>query len=118
MDYRTVTDTTSKQYELISQSTIKDGLLYIDDYVLVALGSYYREVGSRFFLTFESGEVLKVIKADEKANNDVVGGCYHESNNSMIEFIVDTDILPNELRLAGDMNNLFKGRVVKIEKEN
>lgn len=118
MDYQTVTDKTSKQYSLIQQSAIRDGLLYIDGYVLVALGSYYGDIGTKFILTFENGETLKVIKGDEKSNNHVVNGCYHKSNKSMIEFIVDTNTLSTELKVAGDLNELFKGKVVKIEKEN
>lgn len=118
MDYRTITDTTSKQYSLIQQSTIRNGLLYIDDYVLVALGSYYGDIGTKYLLTFESGETLKVIKADQKSDNHVINNCYHKSNKSMIEFIVDTNTLSIELKVAGDLNELFKGKVVKIEKEN
>lgn len=118
MDYRTITDTTSKQYSLIQQSTIRNGLLYIDDYVLVALGSYYADIGTKYLLTFESGETLKVIKGDEKSDNHVVNNCYHKSNKSMIEFIVDTNTLSTELKVAGDLNGLFEGKVVKIEKEN
>lgn len=118
MDYQTVTDTTSKQYSLIQQSIIKNGLLYVDEYALVALGSYYADIGTKYLLTFESGETLKVIKGDEKSDDHVVNGCYHKSNKSMIEFIVDTNTLSTELKIAGDLNGLFEGKVVKIEKEN
>ena len=122
MDYRTVTDTTSKQYAIISQSNIKeDGIIYYEDkYVLVALGSYYGDVGSKYKLTFENGKTIFVIKADQKSNAHVIDGCYHESNNSIVEFVVDTNKLQSIATKSGDVGLLseFKGKIIKIEKEN
>jgi len=129
MDYRAITDTSSKQYKFIQENmTVDDktGFLYDKDgFIGVALGSYYGEIGDRFYFTLDSGVVLPVIKIDSKADAHVVNGCAHAGDGSVIEFVIDREKADeffgqygNGLVLSGNYNNydLFHGEIVKVEK--
>lgn len=116
MDYRTVTDSTSKQYELLTQATAdENGLLYIDEHLCVALGSKYGKVGSRYLMNI-GGTWYKVIKADEKADCDTKGG-WMGKNGHILEMIVDTSRLPNDVKILGDCNLLVNGDIREVKKE-
>lgn len=126
MDYKCITDKSSAQYKLIYSDEIKvcnDGLLRDDKgYVGVALGSYYADkVGDRFIVTFEDGSKAKFIVLDMKADKDTNGGANHKIDNSMIEFVIDTNMAqqtyPEAIR-DGNFNstNEYDGNIVKIEK--
>lgn len=124
MDYRCITNTNSLQYKLIYGGDIvicSDGLLRSYDYVGVALGSRFGNIGDRYIITLEDGSTFKAIKLDEKANRDTVDGCHHSSDGSCIEFVIDTDKASQyypEAILMGDFNyiDMFNGKVTKIEK--
>lgn len=130
MDYRSTTVRNSRQYQFIHNNLTVDkttGFLYDEDgFIGVALGSYYGEIGDRFYFTLESGIVLPLVKCEEKAGGDTdINGCYHLSDNSVIEFVIDKDYalnyfgrLSNDYILNGNYNNydLFKGPIVKVEK--
>lgn len=129
MDYRAVTNTSSKQYWFIRNNmtvNTTNGFLYDDDgFIGVALGSFYGEIGSRYYFTLETGITLPVVKIDEKADKDTdINGCYHLSDGSVIEFVIDSDIANeyygyynNGLVLQGNFSNyeLYKGDIVKVE---
>lgn len=116
-----VTDTTSRQYALIQTlSNRGDGILIdTDNHVAVALGRYYGAIGSKYLVTLDNGKQFKVVKADGKDDKDVVNGCYHASNNSIMEFVIDTYTLNPYVLKMGDLNyqEEFKGIIVKIEEE-
>lgn len=130
MDYRMTTVVSSRQYQFIHNNLTVDkttGFLYdCDGFIAVALGSYYGEIGDRFYFTLESGVVLPLVKAEEKADVDTDSrGCYHTIDGSVIEFVIDDDYAKeyfssysNGLVLDGNYNNysLFSGSVVKVEK--
>lgn len=130
MDYRMTTVVNSRQYQFIHNYLNVDhntGFLYDDDgFIAVALGSYYGTIGDRFYFTLDSGIVLPLVKAEEKADVDTdVTGCYHLIDGSIIEFVIDADIAGqyfwdtgNGLVLNGNYNNywLFDGDIVKVEK--
>lgn len=118
MDFRTITDTTSKQYEIVNNSYIENGLLYYDGAICVALGSVYGEVGTIYRITLENGNQIKVIKADEKSDAHTYNGC-NNSNGSILELIVDTETMDPFVMQMGDYNHstLFNGNIVTIEKE-
>ncbi len=131
MDYRAITAKGSTQYRYIQANMTIDeatGFLVDDDgFIGVALGSYYGVIGDRYYITLESGVVLPVVKVEEKADGDTVGGCSHSSDGSVIEFVIDTDYAAdselfnrtgNGLINSGNYNNydLFKGEIVKVEK--
>ena len=98
-----------------------------DGFIGVALGSYYGVIGDRYYITLESGVVLPVVKVEEKADGDTIGGCSHSSDGSVIEFVIDTDYAAssdlfnrtgNGLINFGNYNNydLFRGEIAKVEK--
>ena len=128
MDYRLTSDPTSRQYWFIKDNlkVDKSGFLYDKDgFIAVALGSYFGSIGDRFYITLDTGIVLPLVKAEEKANKDVYNGCYHKHDGSVIEFVTDTDkagsyfgVYGNGLVLQGNYNNheLFSGEIIKVEK--
>lgn len=129
MDYRAITNTSSKQYWYIRNNmsiSSTNGFLYDKDgFIGVALGSFYGSIGSRYYFTLDSGVILPVVKIDEKADKDTdSNGCYHLSDGSVIEFVIDSDIANeyygyynNGLVLQGNFSNyeLYKGSIVKVE---
>lgn len=129
MDYRKITSKGSTQYKYIQDYMTVDeetGLLLDEDgFIGVALGSYYGSIGDRYYITLDSGVILPVVKIEEKANAETDNGCYHYSDNSVIEFVIDTDIAAeyfgragNNLIRSGNFNNddNFKGKITKVEK--
>lgn len=130
MDYRAITARNSAQYWFIhDQMTIDEqtGFLYDKDgFIGVALGSFYGNIGERYYFTLDSGIVLPLVKCESKADRDTDGtGCYHPADGSMIEFVIDKDCalnyfgrISNGYILNGNYNNysLFNGDVAKVEK--
>lgn len=130
MDYRATTARDSKQYWFIREELTVDtktGFLYDKDgFIGVALGSFYGEIGDRYYFTLDSGVVLPLVKCEEKADWDTdYSNCYHTNDNSVIEFVIDKNYaleyfgrLSNDYVLNGNYNNyhLFKGEIVKVEK--
>lgn len=124
MDYRTITDVTSKQYQLIYSDEIvvgEDGLLYNGDYIGCALASRFGKIGDKFIITLDTGTKIKIIKLDEKADVDVYNNCHHKNDDSVVEFVIDRDKFAANYPLAdamGDMNyaDKFSGNVIKVQK--
>ena len=130
MDYRMTTVVNSRQYQFIHNNLTVDentGFLYDEEgFIAVALGSYYGEIGDRFYFTLDSNIVLPLVKAEEKADEDTDStGCYHLIDSSIIEFVIDDDYAKNYfwsngngLVLNGNYNNfdLFSGEIIKVEK--
>lgn len=130
MDYRATTARNSRQYQFMHNEMTVDentGFLYDEDgFIGAALGSYYGEIGDRFYFTLESGVVLPIVKCEEKSDSDTDdSGCYHLSDNSVIEFVIDKDYaleyfgrLSNSYILNGNYNNysLFRGSISKVER--
>ncbi len=130
MDYRMTTLVSSRQYQFLNyECTVdkKTGFLYDKDgFIAVALGSYYGEIGDRFYFTLDSGIVLPLVKGEEKADEDTdYTGCYHTLDGSVIEFVIDDEYASdyfgtnsNGYVLDGNYNNysLFNGSIAKVEK--
>lgn len=130
MDYRATTARNSRQYQFMHNEMTVDentGFLYDEDgFIGAALGSYYGEIGDRFYFTLETGVVLPIVKCEEKSDSDTDdSGCYHLSDNSVIEFVIDRDYaleyfgrLSNSYVLNGNYNNysLFRGAISKVER--
>lgn len=124
MDYRTITDTTSKQHELQKQAdTNWCGMRIIDEKYCIAVGSYYSTtVGQAVDIIMENGNTIHCIVADLKQDihTDVTNS--QNPNGSVIEFLVDTDILHRQIQKAGDISyfdtvwkvNLFSGEINTI----
>ena len=119
MDFRAVTDTSSKQYALISKAKrCADGTLEIDGYKLVALGQSYGKVGDKFEITLED-RVVKVMIADSKQYVHTRSGAgYVGLDGHIIEAIVDTNKIDKTARVMGDMNYAdgWQGKVMKIRR--
>ena len=131
MDYRKITDTNSKQYQYIHNSgeiyVSEDGFLRTTDgldYIGVALGSYFGDIGDRFIFTLDTGIELRVVKVEAKADIHTDENNYqHAIDGSIIEFVVDPDkmdyaIHQNGYIYSGNFNNneWLKGNIIKIEK--
>lgn len=124
MDYKCITNKSSKQYKLIKDGVIKvseDGLLRNDKgSIAVALSSRYGSIGDELVLKFKDGKRVYVIKADEKQESQLVNNCYHP-DGSIIEILVDTNKIDkhyHEAKIMGDFDysDLFNGEIVDIEK--
>lgn len=126
MDYRTLTDTSSKQWEL-QQSAWTDwqGFRRIGDDYCVALGTYYGEIGDRFRVITDRGNSYTVIEADVKGNDAVFYNDYQswyhvcgDGRLNVVEFICDTDCLDSSAWTMGDCGVLdnIGGNVVSLER--
>ena len=70
MDYRTITDTSSPQYDLQQHAyTDSQGIRRVDGDVCVALGTAYADsCGERFEITLDSGNSFTAVVGDIKAD--------------------------------------------------
>lgn len=129
MDYRCITDKTSAQYELQQFAwTDEDGFRRIGDDYIVAMGTYYAEnVGCRFKITLDTDNEITVIIGDIKqdAHTDYFNQytpIYDENgiffSGNVLEFIVDTDVLPKVPRRLGTVSyfDYLKGNIKSIER--
>lgn len=128
MDYRAITSKSSAQYKYIQANMTVDeetGLL-MDEYgfIGVALGSYYGKIGDRYLFVLDNGTILPFVKVEEKADNDTTNGCYHDSDSSVIEFVLHKDLAAayfgktgNGLVSSGNLNNYdeFRGKIAEVQ---
>ena len=129
MDYRCITDKTSAQYELQQFAwTDEDGFRRIGDDYIVAMGTYYAEnVGDKFKITLDTDNEITVIIGDIKqdVHTDYFNQytpIYDENgiffSGNVLEFIVDTDVLPKVPRRLGTVSyfDYLKGNIKSIER--
>lgn len=124
MDYKCITNTKSPQYKLQQYAwTDEYGLRRLDDYYLVAMGSYYSStVGDCFKITLDTGETFDVMIGDCKADCDTDSEhMYHpmsDNRGNVIEFIVDTKSLPKDVKWMGTVSaiDIFEGNIESVEK--
>lgn len=119
-DYRCITDTSSPQYALQQKAWTDDyGLRRYESYYCVALGSAYgSEIGTKYLITLSSGAEIVAILADQKAGRDTVQGHTRDRSGAVIEFVVDTSMLPHEVRQSGSVSSIpgFDGDVKEIRR--
>ncbi len=126
MDYRMITARNSKQWRYIHESgniTIKDGFLWEDDFIGVALGSYFGPIGSKYSFHLDTGIVLHVVKVEAKADKHTNNGCEQRWDTSVIEFVIDSQAFTKEANgyvNHGNFNNSpqFRGNIVAIYKHD
>ena len=131
MSYKCITNKASEQYKLqLSAWTDDMGLRKVDDYYLVAMGTYYSDtIGDKFRITLEGDKTFDVmigdIKADIHTDNSNMYSPVYNSNGkfrsaNVIEFIIDTKSVDRKVKLMGDVSAYeeFKGNIVKIERIN
>lgn len=122
MDYRTITDKSSKQYKLQQDNNVYtdgEGFRKIEDKFIVAVGTYYGTVGTELLIELSSGTVFEAIIGDLKADKHTdKTNRQHKIDGSVVEFIVDTKKLHPMVRKMGDCSysklHNFKGNVVNI----
>lgn len=119
MDYRKITDKTSKQWNLQQLATTNEkGFRVFNGRYLVAVGTYYaNEVGKELKITLDNGFVFYAIVGDIKMDTHTdANNQYVPINGNIIEFIVDINKLDPTTKKLGDVSNLgFKGKIVRIE---
>lgn len=123
MDYKMITDKTSKQWQYINASgriKIENGYLMEGEYIGVALGSYFWEIGTKYIFTLDTGKQIKVVKIEEKADAHTNNGCQQKWDGSVIEFVIDSNAFEksaNGYVYNGNFNNneQFNGHIEKIE---
>lgn len=96
MDYRAITDTSSKQYKLQQDPYCvvneKGFLMYRDNWYVVAMGSYWGNIGDKFIVRLENGTLFSVIIGDYKSDRDTDKEHYaHRADGHVIEFLIDSD---------------------------
>ena len=129
MDYRCITNKASDQYKLQQSAWTDDmGLRRVDDYYLVAMGTYYSNtVGDKFRITLEGDKTFDVMIGDIKAdihtdNSNMYSPVYNENGTfksaNVVEFIIDIKSMDRKVKLMGDVSAYeeFKGNIVKIER--
>ena len=119
-DFRCITDTNSPQYALQQDAwTDMYGLRRVDGFYCIALGSAYgTEIGEKYIITLSTGYEFLAILADQKADRDTVDGHTRDRNGAVIEFIVDSNHLPAEVKSSGSVSSIpgFAGEVKEIRR--
>lgn len=130
MDYRTITDRTSPQYDFVRTWGWTDGEGFLrangerdlgisDDYYMIALGSYYgTEIGTKYKITTDAGNVFYGVLCDQKDDSHTNSTHQYAYNNDIIEFVVDTRCLRNDVRKMGSANVYMplNGSITSIER--
>lgn len=120
MDYRTLSDKTSLQYDLQQQAYTNSltGIRMINDRYLIAVGSYYTtEIGVYLDVILENGTVIQCVLGDVKNDNHTDLTNRQNSNGSVVEFIVDINTLNSVVKQQGDIsyvNEDFEGEIDSI----
>ncbi len=119
MDYRTITNMSSKQYSLQQLATTnEEGFRMFNGKYLVAVGTYYaKEVGKELRVTLEDGSTFYAMVGDIKMDTHTdANNQYIPTNGNIIEFIVDADKLdPLTKKLGNVSNSGFEGEIAMIE---
>lgn len=92
-----------------------------DDYYLIALGSYYgTQIGTKYRITTDTGNVFYGVLADQKANKDTNSTHQYARSKDVVEFLVYTPALLKNVKTMGSANVYMplNGRIAKIEKMN
>ena len=129
MSYKCITNKSSNQYKLQQKAyTDNMGLRKVDNYYLVAMGTYYSDtIGDKFRITLEGDKVFDVMIGDIKADihtdkNNMYSPVYNSNGTfksaNVIEFIIDTKSVDRKVKLMGDVSayDEFAGNIMKIER--
>ena len=124
MDYACITDINSLQYQLqLNCWTDSQGIRRQGDDVCIALGSYYgTEIGTRYLITTDMGNLFTAVLADCKADiHTDYNNQYRDTGNgfkNVVEFIVDTYALDPDVMSSGNIGTYsnYSGNIVSIQK--
>lgn len=124
MDYRKITHTNSKQYELQQECwTDELGLRrHGSDYV-IAIGTYFsNNVGDRFKIYLDNGNsfyaTIGDIKADSTTDEMNAYVPIDNTTGNMVEFIIDDKAANTNMLMMGTVSyyDFFDGAVIDIER--
>lgn len=126
MDLESITDKSSEQYRRKSNYWLDSSGIWCcnNDYV-VAMGSGFGALGDRYMIITDKGNSYSVVIGDHKADIDTdLNNCYSltyvngEPKFNIIEFIVDTDSLNDNVKESGNVGDYYfiKGNIIHIEK--
>lgn len=113
MDYRTIDDDTSLQFQLqkVCETGVTTGIRYFYEnetiYFCAALGfAYGNDIGDTWHVTLENGAEFDIILSESKGNEN--NGFGHSDNNydeedciNVIEFVVDETRIPYNVKEKG-----------------
>lgn len=114
-----ITDSNSAQYKMKQfYRTDNLGFIRFNNYYVVAVGQYYsNRIGECFRVTFEERTITCMV-GDVKRIGDTVDGMYCKENGSIIEFIINPEVMSADVMFGGDLSCLgMGGKVISIEKE-
>lgn len=119
MPQTAITSKSSKQYQLrVSADVDTDGILNIDGYALVAIGTGWNiPVGTKARVTTERGH-YDIIVGDIKANRHTdVTNRVTVGNGCVVEFIVDVPSMDLKVKSSGNIATIpkYAGKVLRIE---
>ena len=109
MDYRTITDKTSKQFDMQDNEAYTDvntGLRMVNDRYCIAVGSFYtKTIGKKIDVVLENGTIIPCIFAEAKSDEHTDKLTHRQNpNESVIEYIESVD-------------DYFKGEIIEIRVE-
>lgn len=111
MDYRTITNRSSKQYQLqnLYTNTNDYGLRMVGDRYCIAVGTHFNaEIGQYLDLILENGTVIPCVLSDIKADiHTDESNIVTLHNGCVSEFIVDTQSLYNKAKIMGDISHCY-----------
>ncbi len=120
MSYRAITNTASDQYAFQQQCvTDHNGLRVYNGRYCIAVGTYYtNEVGVNIDVVMQNGTVIPCVTGDIKSDTHTdVTNRQIPVNGNVVEFIVDTAVLPNSVRVSGDVSAIpgFDGEIAYLD---
>lgn len=106
----------SKQLAYVILGTPDEqGLYEFQDKFMVAMGSYYGDLGTCYRVTLSNNRIIEVIMTERKADEHTDRlNRYTLQDGSVLEFIVDESKLPKGIN--GNVANVLGGYPVKIER--
>lgn len=131
MSHKAVSDKNSPQYKFINTYGWSDAEGFMrcyserelgieQDYYMIALGSYYgTEIGTKYRITLDTGEVFYGVLADCKDDKHTnLTNQYIPHNGNVVEFLIDKTKLNPRVRKTGNASSYapLEGNIIKIEK--
>lgn len=120
-DYRAITSKNTPHYKLQHEYAVTgpEGIRMVDNRYCIAIGSYFTTtIGQYIDIVLENGTVIPCILGDQKsdAHTDDLH-IAHKSDGSIVEFIVDLEVLDSIPRQMGNVSYVYpewKSPVVQI----
>lgn len=127
MDYFAITDKNSKQYKFQQRDDVcvdeRGFLVQNATWYVVAMGSYWGDIGDKFVVYLDSGKIISVVIGDIKADRHTDSNNYaHATDGHVLEFIIDSrnaNMQKVGIKHIGLVNKAFPefdGKIVHILK--